>query len=209
MTERLYYTSDALTGHAQVINVTPDEEGRYMIELDKTLFHPQGGGQPADRGQIAGITVEGVVQRDDRIVHLLAEPLATGEVEMRVDATTRLQHARLHSAGHLIGLAGEQCGWRPVKAHHWPGEGKITFAASGHAAQPEVSMLLTLIHQWLADDLPRHISFEDGLRMVSFGDLPAYPCGGTHVANLAAVGEVEITQIKVKKGQLLVSYTLA
>ncbi len=35
------------------------------------------------------------------------------------------------------------------------------------------------------------------------------PCGGTHVARLAELGDIVISQIKMKKGQLVVSYTLA
>ncbi|MFH7115838.1 hypothetical protein ACHWGW_18970, partial [Klebsiella pneumoniae] len=54
MTERVYYTSDATDGRAQIIACTAEADGRYAIELDRTLFHPQGGGQPADRGWIAG-----------------------------------------------------------------------------------------------------------------------------------------------------------
>jgi Ser-tRNA(Ala) deacylase AlaX len=59
MTERLYYTSEATEGRAKVIRCTEEPDGRYAVELDQTLFHPQGGGQPADRGLIAGIAVEG------------------------------------------------------------------------------------------------------------------------------------------------------
>jgi Ser-tRNA(Ala) deacylase AlaX len=32
---------------------------------------------------------------------------------------------------------------------------------------------------------------------------------GTHVARLAELGDIVISQIKMKKGQLVVSYTLA
>ena len=46
-------------------------------------------------------------------------------------------------------------------------------------------------------------------KQVGFGELPAYPCGGTHVARLAELGDIVISQIKMKKGQLVVSYTLA
>ena len=60
MTERVYYTSDATDGRAQIIACTAEADGRYAIELDRTLFHPQGGGQPADRGWIAGQVVETV-----------------------------------------------------------------------------------------------------------------------------------------------------
>ncbi|VFT75459.1 metal-dependent hydrolase [Klebsiella aerogenes] len=40
MTERVYYTSDATDGRAQIIACTAEVDGRYAIELDRTLFHP-------------------------------------------------------------------------------------------------------------------------------------------------------------------------
>lgn len=43
MTERLYYTSDATECPARVVNCLGEADGRYAIELDRTLFHPQGG----------------------------------------------------------------------------------------------------------------------------------------------------------------------
>lgn len=108
----------------------------------------------------------------------------------------------------MLGLAGEQFGWRPVKAHHWPGEGRITFAAGAGAILPEASALLAQVSAWQQQDLPRRITFANGLRAVGFGDLPAYPCGGTHVASLAALGNIVISQLKMKKGQMIVSYNL-
>ncbi len=63
MTERLYYASDATEARVKAIRCTEEADGRYAVELDQTLFHPQGGGQPADRGLIAGIAVEGVSLR--------------------------------------------------------------------------------------------------------------------------------------------------
>jgi len=209
MTERLYYTSDATEGRAQILRCEPDVEGRYAVELDRTLFHPLGGGQPADSGWIAGVAVESVMTRGDHVVHLLSQPLLPGEVSIEVDAAARLLHSRLHSAGHMIGQAGEQLGWQPVKAHHWPGEGRITFVAREHSALPEASALQAKIDGWVSENLPRRLSIEEGLRQVGFGEQAAYPCGGTHVASLSALGEVVITQLKLKKGQMVVSYTLA
>ncbi|RTF84656.1 alanyl-tRNA editing protein, partial [Serratia marcescens] len=43
---------------------------------------------------------------------------------------------------------------------------------------------------------------------VGFGELPAYGCGGTHVAALGEVGAIAITGLKMKKGQLNVQYEL-
>lgn len=56
MTERLYYTSDATEGREHILRCEPDAEGRYAVELDRTLFHP------------------------------LSQPLLPGEVSIEVDA---------------------------------------------------------------------------------------------------------------------------
>ncbi|MFO3904176.1 alanyl-tRNA editing protein [Enterobacter hormaechei] len=209
MTERLYYTSDTTAGRAQIIRCTEEPDGRYAIELNQTLFHPQGGGQPADRGSIAGMAVEAVSLREDHVVHILSGALAPGEVEIQVDKDVRELHARWHSAGHLIGYAGEQFGWKPVKAHHWPGEGRITFMpGKSLAPQPDACALMALIEGWKADNLLRHTEIESGRRKVRFGDLPAYLCGGTHVKQLADMGMVQILGLKMKKGQLVVTYAL-
>lgn len=208
MTERLYYTSDDTRGHATITHCTAEPDGCYAITLESTLFHPQGGGQPSDSGTLGGIPVESVMTRGEQVVHIVAQPLPLGETTQCVDAAVRHLHSRLHSAGHMIGQAGETFGWRPVKAHHWPNEGRITFAAGEGGTLPEAAQLLAIIRQWQNDNLARRIDFDGGLRQVGFGELPGYPCGGTHVARLSELGEVVITQVKMKKGQMVVSYTL-
>ena len=99
-------------------------------------------------------------------------------------------------------------GWLPVKAHHWPNEGRITFAAGENGTLPDTLSLQEKINAWQADNLSRQVTFTDGLRQVGFGHLLAYPCGGTHVAHLSEIGPVTITQVKMKKGQMIVNYTL-
>ncbi len=208
MTERLYYTSDATECLARVVNCLSEADGRYAIELDRTLFHPQGGGQPADRGWIADLAVEGVVSRGDSVAHIVSQPLPPGEVTIRIDAESRRFHARLHSAGHVLAQAGEQSGWQPMKGHHWPGESRIIFAVGANGGLPEASALLEKVAAWQAENLPLQVAFADGLRQVGFGDMQSYPCGGTHVASLSELGKIVINQVKMKKGQIIVSYTV-
>lgn len=208
MTERLYYTSDATECLARVVNCLSEADGRYAIELDRTLFHPQGGGQPADRGWIADLAVGGVVSRGDSVAHIVSQPLPPGEVTIRIDAESRRLHARLHSAGHVLAQAGEQSGWQPMKGHHWPGESRIIFAAGANSGLPEASALLEKVAAWQAENLPLQVAFADGLRQVGFGDMQSYPCGGTHVASLSELGKIVISQVKMKKGQIIVSYTV-
>lgn len=125
MTERHYYHSDALQLQAQVLACQPLEDGNYALELDATLFHPQGGGQPADGGTLNGEPLLRLVPRGEDILHVVARPQPPGAIDIEVDGRLRVLHARWHSAGHLIGYLGETQGWRPVKAHHWPGKGAL------------------------------------------------------------------------------------
>lgn len=208
MTERRYYYSDDVQGEAQVLSCAPAEAGVYAVALDATLFHPQGGGQPSDVGTLNGVAVLRVQQQEDKVVHFTAAPLPIGPVAMRIDAGQRRLHARWHSGGHLIGWLGENRGWRPVKAHHWPGEGRITFAPGPNAQTVDADYLQAELTRLIAADLPRRQQALDGVRRIGFGDLPAYGCGGTHVAALGEIGEIEIIAVKVKKGQLIVQYAL-
>ncbi|RJF56113.1 alanyl-tRNA editing protein [Serratia inhibens] len=208
MTERLYYYSDDLQGEAQVLACTPVEDGGYAVELSATLFHPQGGGQQADTGALGAIPVLRVAQQGDKVLHFTAEPVSAGPVSQQVDGERRRLHARWHSAGHLIGWVGENHGWQPVKAHHWPGEGRITFAPGAAPQTLEQGALQSELQRLIAANLPRRQLDVDGVRQVGFGDLPVYGCGGTHVAALSELGAVTITAVKMKKGQLIVQYEM-
>lgn len=207
MTQRLFFTHDHLVADVDVLECTPVEQ-QFAVVLQSTIFHPQGGGQPFDTGWLGQSTVLKVVQEAERIVHYVDQPVALGPVQARVDSQRRTLHTRLHSAGHLIGNAGETLGWMPIKAHHWPGEGKISFIRGESAQDMQADALQEQVNQWIGADLPRHMTLDGSTREVGFGDLPAYACGGTHVQALAQVGQVTILGLSEKKGTLSVRYSL-
>ena len=109
MTQRLFFTDDALTADINVISCIPHDDG-FAVTVQATPFHPQGGGQPCDLGQIGDSEVLKVLQEPDSIVHYVKQAVALGPACARVDAPRRHLNARLHSAGHLIGVVGEQAG---------------------------------------------------------------------------------------------------
>ncbi|MEX5550552.1 alanyl-tRNA editing protein [Pseudomonas pergaminensis] len=207
MTERLFFTHDHLTAELEVLSCTPHED-QFAVILQSTIFHPQGGGQPFDTGWLGESSVLRVIQEGDRVVHYVDRPLAPGPITARVDEQRRALHTRLHSAGHLIGNVGETLGWMPIKAHHWPGEGKITFIRGETAQAMEAETIQQQVNRWIAADYPRHMNLKDGTREVGFGELPAYACGGTHVQTLGELGQVTILALSEKKGALSVRYSL-
>ncbi|VVM91401.1 hypothetical protein PS624_02836 [Pseudomonas fluorescens] len=114
----------------------------------------------------------------------------------------------MHSAGHLIGHFLQALGWTPIKAHHWPDEGRVQFKPGDAAQEVDAESVQYGIGQWIEHDLPRLTSLREGAREIGFGELPAYGCGGTHVRSLKDLGTVTIASLSQKKGTLSVHYSV-
>ena len=220
MTERLYLHSTALTGEARIVEIRHGEVS--TLRLNQTLFHPRGGGQPADRGALiladgsgVAVPVMDVRNGDDGAVdHVIAAdaPLLLGDrVLMQVDADSRVLHARLHSAGHLLALAGERIapGLRGVAGHHWPGEARVEF--EGVVTNPEdfERALRSMLEEMHSANLPISASLDGGgHRSIAIGLAAPVPCGGTHVAKTTAIGRIDLRKIKIKAGRVRVGYDI-
>uniref|UniRef100_K3XLT7 Alanyl-tRNA synthetase class IIc N-terminal domain-containing protein n=1 Tax=Setaria italica TaxID=4555 RepID=K3XLT7_SETIT len=136
---RLVYFDDmwTLRSAATVLAVHQEEGGRVAVVLDATVFHPQGGGQPADTGAIsaagARFLVEDVRAKDGVVFHYgrfesAGEGCGLGfkegeSVSLEVDAERRSLNSRLHSAGHLLDICVSNVGLshlQPGKGYHFP-----------------------------------------------------------------------------------------
>ncbi|NUE03220.1 hypothetical protein HUB97_12085 [Halorubraceae archaeon YAN] len=84
---------------------------RTDVVLDHSYFYAESGGQPADRGTIAGISVEAVQEGEEGHVHTLSAPIdaAIGEtVPCVIDAPFRTYCMRAHTASHALYGAGRR-----------------------------------------------------------------------------------------------------
>ncbi|MBI3515062.1 MAG: alanyl-tRNA editing protein [Proteobacteria bacterium] len=93
---------DVLSLEAEVVAARPG-----AVVLDRSPFHPGGGGQLADRGRLAwahGETaVTGIAGENGQTWLLLAEPVElAGAVEARVDAAFRAAQTELHTDAHVL-----------------------------------------------------------------------------------------------------------
>lgn len=110
-----------------------NDDGRQNLVLDSTIFHPQGGGQPSDKGSIScaqfNFIVEDVrskgniVHHYGRFLNSKDEDIEKGaQVFLSVDEDKRRLSSRLHSAGHLLDLCVRNVGWdhlEPSKGYHF------------------------------------------------------------------------------------------
>ena len=114
MQSNLYLRDTYLTGHsARIIAMGADPDRRW-VAMDENIFHPQGGGQPADDGSVGSFPVKPRLLRDAGLVVLDlqdGEAFAEGvgaSLWCRVDKPHRELLAALHTAGHLVdGLMSE------------------------------------------------------------------------------------------------------
>ena len=103
-TEQLYYRL-ATEAEANVLL----SDGKYIV-LDRTPFYPEGGGQEADHGTIAGIGVVDVQKAGDVIVHIIDEHgsgkiIKGARVRCEVDKERRNRLMAHHTSTHLMSAA--------------------------------------------------------------------------------------------------------
>jgi alanyl-tRNA synthetase len=213
-----------------------DEMGDFVI-LDRTLFYPQGGGQPSDQGTIQineiSIPVHFVKTFGAEIRHYTDrnyDALIGKKGLCSIKQVLRLQHARLHSAGHLVSNVVEKIypEWVGVKGHHFPNECYVEFQSKS-VGYPDISIALineeiqkaikedhqlktdqvpSDILQKICSNLPSMLPVGRQIRIVRFGIFPFSPCGGTHVKSLGELKGLEITKYKLKKNTLRVNYQI-
>lgn len=155
-------------------------------------------------------------------------------VKVVVDSARRSLNSRLHTAGHLLDACMRFIGLgslEPGKGHHFPESPFVEYKGAipsndlenkRIALEAEANRLVVLGGQVRAmiapyseaaalcgGSLPDYIAKDSCPRIVCLGGNPGCPCGGTHVSDISEVGEVKVTQIRVKKGVCKVSYNLA
>lgn len=236
MTKLLYpIWPDLYESHATITMYGNDDRGDY-ITLDKTLFYPQGGGQPADKGIITidekTLIVKDVRQVGSDIRHYVEcdETLNTNaHGYMRVDKDLRFWHSKYHTAGHLIAAVVEKTfpELLAVKGHQFPGEAFVEFngVVNGEPnflervtnTVMESIQLNAIVHttdlsdadmEAYAQSLPYELPKDKSLRVCYIEGFPPTPCGGTHVRTLKALESINIHKYRCKKGKIKIYYEM-
>lgn len=208
MTERLYYTDNALTEFtAQVVAVN---DTGLRVELDRTAFYPESGGQPADRGTLNGIAVTELLDQDGSIVHVLASPFPGkpgDQAEGVIDRDRRFDHMQQHTGQHLLSaVIQELFGVGTVSFHMGAELSTIELACESFTPQMAQTAERRVLENVMAR-LPVTVRFLDSaeaeglrkatersgtLRIVEIEGVDRSACGGTHVGNTGEIGLVLI-----------------
>jgi alanyl-tRNA synthetase len=219
-TDRLYYEDqEALSFEAVVLDVFDREDG-YDVVLDQTMFYPEGGGQPADKGTMssdeATVDVSDVRIKDGVILHRTDGDPGKGEiVRGQVEGHRRRQLMRNHTATHVIidaarkvlgdhiRQAGAQKGVESsrIDLHHYDRISREEIREIEHVANETVMDNVGVEQSWPdrheAEEQYGFDLYQGGIptgeeiRVIEVAD-DVQACGGTHVSRTGDIGAIKV-----------------
>ncbi len=201
-------------------------QGRPYAVIADTVFYPEGGGQPSDRGRLNGIAVIDVQKVDGRIYHLLETPLDSGPVILELDWQRRFDHMQQHTAQHLLtAVAADQFGWQTTAFH-----------LGAHVSDIEVDVKsigkseLRLLEETVAVEVraarrisARRVSPDEyeqmevrsrglppghsgDVRLIEIEGIDLNTCGGTHCVSTAEIEAIALLGTESVRGGTRVFY---
>ena len=222
MTEELFRDDSYLKScESRVVAV----QGNGVI-LDKTVFYPNGGGQPGDTGILTTETGENIkiidtLKSNSGILHITAEgtpmPEIGDTVKSEIDWDRRYRLMRMHTCMHLL------CSVVPMGVTGGSirdGSARLDFDAPDPLDKTEITQHLNQLVEenhpveisWITDEelekepeLVRTMSVQPPrgsgrVRLVNVNQVDLQPCGGTHVRSTGEIGKVLVKKIE-KKGK--------
>jgi alanyl-tRNA synthetase len=221
ITELTYLNQmNARTYSASTIRLIPDKGQHFYFILDKTIFHPKGGGQPSDIGILRGhcfeAKVKKAIEHKGVIAHwakMTAGNPTLGSVECELNWNHRYAIMKRHSAAHLIDhCLAQTTGATVHTTDSWLGEDSYV----GYTGQPPRSSILNDVknyaNQMISTGAPITISYLSRENAATLQNAPNYerlpdlqeirivqidgcapiPCGGTHVSNVSQIGQLSL-----------------
>jgi alanyl-tRNA synthetase len=194
------------------------DDGRALVKLEESPFYAEGGGQVADSGEVrweGGSAGVADVYRvgDDQAVELdrPLDGLAPGtRVEAEVDHVARFATMRNHTATHLLHAAlRERLGThvRQAGSAVRPDKLRFDFTHGAPLTNEELRDIGDRVNDWIKEshavralEMSRMEAerlgamalfgekYGDWVRVIEVEDVSRELCGGTHVANTAAIG---------------------
>ncbi|MFW6144681.1 MAG: alanyl-tRNA editing protein, partial [Candidatus Natronoplasma sp.] len=107
---KMLYMDDIESNYVKEFHAEVKKAGNDFVVLDRTVFYPEGGGQPSDTGRLIwdGNSSEVVkVEKKGDVIHRLKDdiPEEGTRVEGELNWEERFAHMKLHTAQHIFSAA--------------------------------------------------------------------------------------------------------
>ena len=217
MTMKLYYQDSEISeAMVEVIKTGKDKAGSYAV-LDQSCFYPEGGGQPADTGNIGSANVLDVQTVEGEIRHYTDVELPKERFDAKLDWQKRWDHMQQHAGQHLLSALFEDEYGLKTQSFHL-GKERVSIdldldTVTKEQLQEVEKMANETIRQGLAIaaywvnpaeakelNLRKPPAVEGDIRLVEIEGVDLNPCGGTHPKNTTDIGLLKIISTEKAKG---------
>ena len=218
MTEKLYYSSPYMRKFEGTVLSCRQEKNSWLVELDRTAFYPEGGGQPADFGTLGEVYVSDVHEKEGRILHTCSAPLEPGtRVTGRIDWERRFDHMQQHSGEHIV--SGMICSrFRCDNVGFHLGKDLVTIDYNAEIVLEDLKEIEDAANRYIWEDHEFQLLLPDAeelkkldyrskkelsgeVRIACFPGADMCACCGTHVSRSGEVGLVKFVSCqKFTKG---------
>ncbi|HTX72985.1 MAG TPA: alanyl-tRNA editing protein [Rectinemataceae bacterium] len=226
-TIRLYYLEPGLTEAEATLVEVIQSRPHPLLVLDRSLFYPEGGGQPSDLGTIAGVPLSEVTEEGGRVLHRMGgdfEGRPGQRLRLVLDADRRRDHREQHSAQHLLSALLLRLYEAPTLSFHLGAEHSTIDIDLPSLGAEDVAEVERRIDEAIEDDYPvtTHLcppedvaSFplrkrppedESELRIVEIDGIDFSPCCGTHVGSTGELRAIKIVGVERYKGMTRLSF---
>ena len=209
MTEKIYQSDSYCREITARVAGNESRDGRFLVRLDRTIFCPAGGGQPADQGTINGLPVLELAADGDDIIHVLERDPGRAEASLRLDFQNRYDHMQQHTAQHLLsqvllGLFNAPTLSFAIGPAHASieigrpalGEEDIRALENECARLVFANLPVRIFHS--ADTSALHLrkppKRAGSIRVVEITGVDQSACGGTHLRSSAEIGLLKIVK---------------
>jgi alanyl-tRNA synthetase len=208
---------------AEITNVTQKEK-EYHIELDKTYFYPEGGGQPSDTGHINGASVTYVYEKDEKIYHVVeVNPIKIHKVKCSIDFEKRYDYMKQHLGQHILSACIFDLYNASTIGFHIGGGlttididrviEPIDIKASEEKANKIVAYNINIEVLYPSSSELKKLSLKkipvkagEKIRIVKIGDLDVNPCCGIHPSSTIEVQLIKVTKFEKYKNGLRIEF---
>lgn len=212
--EKLYY-QDQYTKNftAEIINIL-EKDGQFHIELDKTYFYPEGGGQPSDSGFIESSPINYVYEDNNTVYHVSSvKPIKIHRAKCSIDWKGRFDSMQQHLGQHILSSSFLKLFNASTLSFHL-GRDICTIDIDKSLTLDELDEVEALSNSIILDNITVEFLYpskselkkmpikkisskvNNQVRIVKISDIDFNPCGGVHPKST-----IEVQLIKILKTQ--------
>lgn len=222
MTEKLFYENSHLAEFEAAVTKCRQNGEYFEVELDRTAFFPEGGGQYADTGTLGDVPVLDVQERGGHILHMTEKPLETGVlVKGKIDWSERFMKMQQHTGEHIVsGIVHGRFGYNNVGFHL--GSEDCTMDFDGEISREELAEIELEANRAVWKNLEvqtlypskeelAHIEYrskieiEGQVRIIVIPGYDTCACCAPHVERTGEIGVIKLVNMQRYKGGVRVT----